>query len=45
MKILSLHIEGFGKFHDLDISFKDGLNVVYGKIHPSYLYQGNALWH
>ena len=31
MKILSLHIEGFGKFHDLDISFKDGLNVVYGK--------------
>ena len=31
MKILSLHIEGFGKFHDLDISFKEGLNVVYGK--------------
>ena len=31
MKILSLHIEGFGKFHDLDISFHDGLNVVYGK--------------
>ena len=31
MKILSLHIEGFGKFHDLDISFQDGLNVVYGK--------------
>ena len=31
MKILSLHIEGFGKFQDLDISFKDGLNVVYGK--------------
>ena len=31
MQILSLHIEGFGKVHDLDISFKDGLNVVYGK--------------
>lgn len=31
MKILSLHIEGFGKFHDLDISFHDGLNVIYGK--------------
>ena len=49
MKILSLHIEGFGKFHDLDISFKDGLNVVYGKNEPanppSYLYQRNALWH
>ena len=32
MKILSLHIEGFGKFHDLDIYFKEVLNVVYGKI-------------
>ena len=31
MKILSLHIDGFGKFHDRDISFEDGLNVVYGK--------------
>ena len=28
MKILSLHIDGFGKFHDRDISFEDGLNVV-----------------
>lgn len=31
MKILSLHIDGFGKLHDQDISFKDGMNVVYGK--------------
>ena len=31
MKLLSLHIEGFGKFHDLDLTFKDGINVVYGK--------------
>ena len=47
MKILSLHIDGFGKFHDRDISFEDGLNVVYGKngwkstLH--YIYQGHAL--
>lgn len=49
MKILSLHIDGFGKFHDRDISFEDGLNVVYGKmkpeIHFTYIYQGHALWH
>ena len=50
MKILSLHIEGFGKFHDLDISFKDGLNVVYGKNEAgkSTLHtfiRGNALWY
>lgn len=31
MKILSLHMEGFGKFHQQDVFFKDGLNVVYGK--------------
>lgn len=31
MKLLSLHIHGFGKLHDQDISFEDGLNVVYGK--------------
>lgn len=31
MKLLSLHIEGFGKFHNQDISFTDGLNVVYGQ--------------
>lgn len=31
MKILSMHIHGFGKLHDQDITFEDGLNVVYGK--------------
>ena len=31
MKLLDLHIDGFGKFHDRDLSFEDGLNVVYGK--------------
>lgn len=31
MKILSLHIDGFGKLHDQDISFEDGMNVVYGR--------------
>ena len=31
MKLLSLHIEGFGKFHNQDVSFTDGLNVVYGQ--------------
>lgn len=31
MKILSLHIDGFGKLRDQDITFEDGINVVYGK--------------
>ena len=31
MKLLDLHINGFGKFHDCSVAFKDGLNVVYGK--------------
>ena len=31
MKILSLHIDDFGKLNDLDLSFEDGLNVLYGK--------------
>lgn len=31
MKLLDLYIDGFGKFHNLSVSFKDGLNVVYGK--------------
>lgn len=31
MKLLNLHINGFGKFQDQDVSFADGLNVVYGK--------------
>lgn len=31
MKLLELHIEGFGKFHNKTISFHDGMNVIYGK--------------
>lgn len=30
MKLLELHIDGFGKFHDRTISFEDGINVIYG---------------
>ena len=31
MKLLELHIDGFGKFHDRTISLEDGINVIYGK--------------
>ena len=31
MKLLELHVHGFGKFHDLTLSFEDGINVIYGK--------------
>lgn len=31
MKLLDLHISGFGKFHDRDLTFEDGLNIVYGR--------------
>lgn len=31
MKLLELHIDGFGKFHDRTISFTDGINIIYGK--------------
>lgn len=31
MKLLSLHISGFGKFQNMDVTFRDGLNIVYGK--------------
>lgn len=31
MKLLELHINGFGKFHNRTISFQDGVNVIYGK--------------
>lgn len=31
MKILDLYINGFGKFHGRNLSFEDGLNIVYGK--------------
>lgn len=31
MKLLDLHIDSFGKFHDLSVAFEDGLNIIYGK--------------
>lgn len=31
MKILDIYINGFGKFHGRNLSFGDGLNIVYGK--------------
>lgn len=31
MKILDLYINGFGKFHGRNLSFEEGLNIVYGK--------------
>ncbi len=31
MRFLDLYISGFGKFHDTAVTFKDGLNVIYGK--------------
>lgn len=31
MRLLELHIGGFGKFHDRTISFNDGINIIYGK--------------
>lgn len=31
MKLLDLYINGFGKFHNREISFEEGLNIVYGK--------------
>lgn len=49
MKLLELHINGFGKIHDRTISFSDGINVIYGRneagkstLHTFIL--GNALW-
>lgn len=31
MRLLDLHIDGFGKFHDRSVSFENGLNIVHGK--------------
>lgn len=31
MRILDLYIDGFGKFHNREISFENGLNIIYGK--------------
>ncbi len=31
MKIIDLYINGFGKFHGRNLTFRNGLNIVYGK--------------
>ena len=30
MRLIDLHIEGFGKFHDLNLRFAEGMNILYG---------------
>lgn len=30
MKLLSLHIDGFGKFKNKDLQFSDNMNIIYG---------------
>lgn len=49
MRLLELHIDGFGKFHDRTISFNDGINIIYGKNeagnHASHLHPRHALRH
>lgn len=30
MRLIDLYIEGFGKFHDLDLRFAEGMNILYG---------------
>lgn len=30
MRLIDLHIDGFGKFHDLDLRFAEGINILYG---------------
>ena len=31
MRFIDLHIDGFGKFHDLALSFDEGMNILYGR--------------
>ncbi len=31
MYLIDLHIDGFGKFHNLDLRFADGMNILYGR--------------
>ena len=47
MRLLELHIDGFGKFHDRTISFNDGINIIYGKNEAgkSTLHPRHALRH
>ena len=30
MRLIDLHIEGFGTFHDLNLRFAEGMNILYG---------------
>ena len=30
MRLIDLHLDGFGKFHDLDLRFAEGMNILYG---------------
>ena len=30
MRFIDIHIDGFGKFHDLSIRFDEGMNIIYG---------------
>lgn len=30
MRLIDLHIDGFGKFHDLDLRFAESMNILYG---------------
>lgn len=30
MRFIDIHIDGFGKFHDVDLRFDEGLNIIYG---------------
>ena len=39
MRLLSLHIDGFGKFKNKDLTFSDNMNIVYGY----NVHQSNAL--
>ncbi len=31
MRFIDLHIDGFGRLHDFDLSFSDGMNILYGR--------------
>lgn len=30
MRFVDIHIDGFGKFHNFDLHFEDGMNIIYG---------------
>ena len=50
MYIKEIKINGYGNLKDKEITFKDGLNIVYGKnesrkVNLSIIYKINVLWH